>query len=335
MATIGQQLSEARQDQDLTVEEVAHRTHIKASILKQIERDDFSQFASVAYARGFVKRYGEFLGVDFNPSLLALSSETASGGAETHLTDEIKRTIKSDRRFRVEARTPRPKKPGAATPLVLNLVLLALILGLVGFYFLGFKANSAAEVNDEIARKLEQVNPFQRADEAARSGEESESILTDFNSETAPETDPIETVLTPKNRADEFAALDALLEEETNALSSGLELQASTGADSPEADQTRLSPRLVQPALRSSVIGDDGGVVLPEVEFSSEAGVPRSFSTQSKEGAESVDASEDRSGEEADNPASRGGPAAGGAGIRRFDSESDLEGSDRVVSIRS
>ena len=74
MITIGQQLQDARLALDLSVEDVAFRTRIPASRVRDMESDDLSQFANLTYARGFLKLYSQFLGLDISEHLSQFST---------------------------------------------------------------------------------------------------------------------------------------------------------------------------------------------------------------------------------------------------------------------
>ncbi len=102
METIGQKLGEARRQGGLSLEDVAHETHIHSNVLRHIEEDDFSTFPSVAYARSFIRNYADFLEVDVSSALHALSSGTVVRLGENELMDEMKKTIKKDHRFRLQ-----------------------------------------------------------------------------------------------------------------------------------------------------------------------------------------------------------------------------------------
>lgn len=69
MASIGKQLNKAREDKGLSIEDVAFRTHIPAARLLELENDDFSNFANLTYAKGFLKLYSRFLEVDLSEYL--------------------------------------------------------------------------------------------------------------------------------------------------------------------------------------------------------------------------------------------------------------------------
>lgn len=156
MPTIGQKLEETRLSRGLSVEDVAHATRIHPNMILSIEEDDFSHFPSVAYAKSFIRKYGDHLGLDLAEAMEALNSGVTRFGDNEFLI-EMKRTIKKDRRFRLErfGKTPRlrpARKRGR--PLFLNLVLGVLIAAIGIFYFLGYNAPNAQKAKEEIARGL-------------------------------------------------------------------------------------------------------------------------------------------------------------------------------------
>lgn len=61
---LGKKFQEARLAKGLTLDEAARMTKIRPTRLAEIEADDFSQFPSLAYAKGFLLIYGKFLEVD-------------------------------------------------------------------------------------------------------------------------------------------------------------------------------------------------------------------------------------------------------------------------------
>jgi cytoskeletal protein RodZ len=73
---LGKKFQEARLAKRLTLEEAARMTKIRPTRLAEIESDDFSQFPSLAYAKGFLLIYGKFLDVDVTPYLEAFESSS-------------------------------------------------------------------------------------------------------------------------------------------------------------------------------------------------------------------------------------------------------------------
>lgn len=69
MKSIGQEFAEQRRIKNLTIEEVAKSTKIRADFLKAIEIGDFNKLPSSTYAYGFVRNYAKFLGLPVEKSL--------------------------------------------------------------------------------------------------------------------------------------------------------------------------------------------------------------------------------------------------------------------------
>lgn len=64
MKTVGSILQEARVAKHVTLKEAEAATKIREKFLENIESDDYSRLPSVSYAKGFVKNYSEYLGLD-------------------------------------------------------------------------------------------------------------------------------------------------------------------------------------------------------------------------------------------------------------------------------
>src|SRR4030095_4086109 len=71
---LGRKFQEASKARNLSLEEAARLTRIRQSRLAEMESDDFSNFPSLAYAKGFLQIYGKFLDVDVSPYLDAFET---------------------------------------------------------------------------------------------------------------------------------------------------------------------------------------------------------------------------------------------------------------------
>jgi cytoskeletal protein RodZ len=88
MEGLGKKLQEARIARNLTLDEAARMTKIRPGRLQEIENEDFSEFASLAYAKGFLLIYGKFLDVDVSPYLEAFeTSESVTVDGYSYLQD--------------------------------------------------------------------------------------------------------------------------------------------------------------------------------------------------------------------------------------------------------
>lgn len=63
-AKIGQTLEKARKEKGLSLDEVEHATKIRKRYLAGLEREDFGALPDAVYARGFLKTYANYLGLD-------------------------------------------------------------------------------------------------------------------------------------------------------------------------------------------------------------------------------------------------------------------------------
>jgi cytoskeletal protein RodZ len=62
--SLGNKLKTAREEKDLTYGEVSKETNITIRYLEALEKEDFSVFPGEPYALGFLKNYGEYLGLN-------------------------------------------------------------------------------------------------------------------------------------------------------------------------------------------------------------------------------------------------------------------------------
>jgi len=124
---LGKKFQEARLARGLTLDEAARMTKIRPSRLAEIEAEDFSQFPSLAYAKGFLLIYGKFLDVDVTPYLEAFEGpEHVTVDGYSYLQDnpapKPARTATVDRTI---------SNRMSATPLVIGIMVF-----IVGFFFM-------------------------------------------------------------------------------------------------------------------------------------------------------------------------------------------------------
>jgi len=66
MLSIGQTLKQAREDQRITLDKASEVTRIRVAYLQALEADDHSSLPSPVQARGFLRNYVEYLGLNFD-----------------------------------------------------------------------------------------------------------------------------------------------------------------------------------------------------------------------------------------------------------------------------
>ena len=78
MQSIGTKLQETRERLGISLEEVERGTRIRTHHLKAIERGEFEVLPSAVQARGFLRNYAEFLGLEANSLLLDYADKIQS-----------------------------------------------------------------------------------------------------------------------------------------------------------------------------------------------------------------------------------------------------------------
>jgi cytoskeleton protein RodZ len=134
---LGKKFQEARLARNLTLDEAARMTKIRPTRLAEIEADDFSQFPSLAYAKGFLQIYGKFLDVDVAPYLEAFeTSEHVTVDGYSYLQEEpAQAAVRTPVVRRRPSRPSAPSRPSSSggrpslMPLVIGIVIIV-----VGFW---------------------------------------------------------------------------------------------------------------------------------------------------------------------------------------------------------
>lgn len=87
--SIGEQLKEARLARKLTIKKVTQAIAIRAHYLEAMEADDFESLPSPVQARGFLRLYANFLGLDADRLVATLRGETTVATQENTLADAV------------------------------------------------------------------------------------------------------------------------------------------------------------------------------------------------------------------------------------------------------
>src|SRR5207237_7218524 len=129
---LGKKFQDARLARGLTLDEAARLTKIRPLRLAEIEVDDFSQFPSLAYAKGFLQIYGKFLDVDVAPYLDAFeTSQQMTVDGYSYLQDQ---PAPKPRRIRARPRAPvvrRQRSGDRSSPLPLLIAVGVIVLGFI------------------------------------------------------------------------------------------------------------------------------------------------------------------------------------------------------------
>ena len=182
---IGKKFEEARRARNLTLDEAARMTKIRPARLAEIEADDFSQFPSLAYAKGFLLIYGKFLDVDVTPYLEAFEdSEHVTVDGYSYLQE-------NPAPKQASAPVVRPSKRDRVSPMPLIFGILVLV---VGFSVMKLILN-VQRISRRAAEPAAQVSPSASA--ISNSATASPSITAEkptSNVVSAPSISPSATV---------------------------------------------------------------------------------------------------------------------------------------------
>src|ERR1700693_4076575 len=129
---LGKKFQDARRARGRTLDEAARLTKIRPSRLAEIEADDFSQFPSLAYAKGFLQIYGKFLDVDVTPYLDVFeTSRDVTVDGYSYLQDQ---PAPKPRRIRARPRAPtvrRQRSGDRSSPMPLLIAVGVIVVGFV------------------------------------------------------------------------------------------------------------------------------------------------------------------------------------------------------------
>jgi Uncharacterized protein conserved in bacteria len=257
---LGKKFQEARLARNLTLDEAARMTKIRPQRLAEIEADDFSQFPSLAYAKGFLLIYGKFLDVDVTPYLDAFEdSESVTVDGYSYLQENER--AKPVSAPMVRRRPAAPRRTGGSnrvSPMPLIVGIVVLVVGFLGMKFL---------LNvQRLAPGRGSTQTSATATPAVASGGSSPAAAPNIGAvaTSAPVASPAPALGPPETRKALAANSTAPAEPEVRKAKpvSKEELaqaRTATNTPSPEsADQNRVA---IQPLKRTYVrvtLGDDG-----------------------------------------------------------------------------
>ena len=133
--SVGQALRDTRLNKNLTLEEVARTTKIRPERIADLERDDYTHFPNLTYARNFLILYAKFLGVDISKYPTVEIGNTIGLGDYQYLQSE--EAEKAHRPARTKQLEP-PAKPRWL--LVFFVFLLMLAVGaLIGWGIMNYR----------------------------------------------------------------------------------------------------------------------------------------------------------------------------------------------------
>jgi cytoskeletal protein RodZ len=265
---LGKKFQDARVARNLTLDEAARMTKIRPQRLAEIEADDFSQFPSLAYAKGFLLIYGKFLDVDVAPYLDAFEdseSVTVDGYSYLQENERAKPVSAPVARRRPVASGGGGGGSKRVSPMPLIVGIVVLVVGFLGMKFL---------------LNVQRLAPGKGASSTQTSATATPAVAASISSPTAapniaaaatspPIESPAPAVGPPETRKalaanstvpgePEVRKAKPVTKEELAQARDGTSSPPPESADQKAADQNRVA---IQPLKRTYVrvtVGDDG-----------------------------------------------------------------------------
>jgi cytoskeletal protein RodZ len=227
--TVGRKLQRARLAKKLEIDEVAEATKIRPDRIIDLEADEYGHFPNLTYAKSFLTKYAQFLGVDIREELESFQvGRSISLGEYQYLTSPpVSRTSSEPRR--IEAR-------GFRVPPLLVIALILIVL--VGVPLFSYLAVNVSRLHDD--------NPTV----AATDESEKEPPKTVVPDESAtPAADSLQSIAQAREKS-EPANSPTPPAGETNGQIEGATPYASRGHDESGVEVRRALP--VDPVLPST-----------------------------------------------------------------------------------
>jgi cytoskeletal protein RodZ len=233
-------------------------TKIRPQRLAEIEADDFSQFPSLAYAKGFLLIYGKFLDVDVTPYLDAFEdSESVTVDGYSYLQENERARPVSAPVARRRAAPTAGSNRVSPMPLIVGIVVL--VVGFIGMKFLLNVQRLAPGRAGSSAETSPTTTP------AVASGGSSPAAAPNIGAvaTSAPVASPVPALGPPETKALAANSTSPAEPEVRKAKPVTKEdlVQTRDGGNSPQpesGDQNRVA---IQPLKRTYVrvtLGDDG-----------------------------------------------------------------------------
>ena len=247
--TAGTKLRRARTQRQLSLADAARATKIRASQLADLESDDYSNFANLAYARGFLVSYGKYLHLDVRPYMDAFADASTFGLDDYQYLNETPVGV-----YRAPTRQWRKRRQGNLRQFVgLAAAFVVLAVGVFSFYLyvnyqrLGGNLGSLAERQAAQALGERSNGEDTAASASGANGDVSRPVMvpvssTPAPSETAPPTGrPFTPEIVPTNDDNRTAAATLAVSGHDNSPSALLTQLTMPALKSPGDANTPLS----------------------------------------------------------------------------------------------
>ena len=192
---IGPILEKRRLEKGLSLKEVEQATKIRTRYLEGLEREDPTVLPDPVYARGFLKTYANFLGLD-GERLSRELRDRRSSRRERQLNHEAPGTSDFERPLITPGGVGEAERRRVSGATVLTVALAVLVLAAVigALYYVGSRSagTGSEDTPDEPAVEQEDPGPSQKEEPATEATTSTPGGDTgEAEEDAAPETDPV------------------------------------------------------------------------------------------------------------------------------------------------
>lgn len=176
---IGEMLREAREEKELSLDDIQDITKIQKRYLVAIEQEDYHALPGRFYARAFIKEYAQAVGLD--------SAVILEGFDEESIEQQEQENVPYTR----FDRSKREDKGASVFSFLPTVIVVVLVIGIIFVaYFLLQKSSSTDDDNSEIPQENDEIVRKKEADSEKKDGEDKETEEQDEeDSDDEEETD--------------------------------------------------------------------------------------------------------------------------------------------------
>ncbi|WP_196141058.1 RodZ domain-containing protein [Aliikangiella sp. G2MR2-5] len=254
---IGELLSEARENQNLSAADIARKLNLMPGVVEKIEANQFEQDIPLAFIRGYVRSYAQVVGLDINTICEEFDSQTTKEEAPVQKIERI--SSFSSRRKEINSSNKTFK--------IVTYLIVSSLIFLAGWEawkrfspkLLGEKTESPANVielspslTNDVESGVSELDTTQESGELSDNGQSAPAIVDE---ETNPETFSLQSSAQDELQSDKTSEQESVVdafgketdqtasqaESNDNVESASANLAGQTNADSDESSTSSLA----------------------------------------------------------------------------------------------
>ncbi|HIU64529.1 MAG TPA: helix-turn-helix domain-containing protein, partial [Candidatus Avacidaminococcus intestinavium] len=163
MSSIGEILKNAREAKGISIQQVADATSIRVLYLEAIEAEQFTVVPGEVYLKGFIRNYGNFLGMD-GAALVELYKEQVKAQEPEQIAQEVEDAV-SVNTLRNKRREKKRELKIETMPIIKIVLALVVIGSIIYFAFSFFKGSGKTALEHTSSQQTVQEVPLAKIQE--------------------------------------------------------------------------------------------------------------------------------------------------------------------------